>query len=83
MSSPQHSALIEDCFELTGAPMEPRLNASTLYNPNSLMITLNSDLLLTTDIRTLIDSGSTHCFLNSATILKHQLHTYKINPIPL
>ena len=31
----------------------------------------------------LIDSGSTHCFLNSATILKHQLHTYKINLIPL
>ena len=47
------------------------------------MITLNSDLLLTTDICTLIDSGSTHCFLNSSTILKHQLRTYKINPIPL
>ena len=47
------------------------------------MITLNSDLLPTTDIHTLIDSGSTHCFLNSATILKHQLRTYKINPIPL
>ena len=62
--------------------MEPQLNASALYNLNSLMITLNSDLLLTTDIHTLIDSGSTHCFLNSI-ILKHQLHTYKINPIPL
>ena len=47
------------------------------------MITLNSDLLLTTDIHTLIDSGSTHCFLNSATVLKYQLRTYKINPIPL
>ena len=47
------------------------------------MITLNSNLLPTTDIRTLIESGSTHCFLNSTTILKHQLHTYKINPIPL
>ena len=58
MSSPQHSTPIEDCIELTGAPMEPWLNASALYNPNSLMITLNSDLLLTTDICTLIDSGS-------------------------
>ena len=83
MSSPQHSAPIEDCIELTSAPMEPQLNASALYNPNSLMITLNSDLLPTTDIRTLIDSGSTHCFLNSATVLKHQLCTYKINLIPL
>ena len=83
MSSPQHSTPIEDCIELTSAPMEPRLNASALHNLNSLMITLNSDLLLTTDIRTLIDSRSTHCFLNSTTILKHQLHTYKINLIPL
>ena len=49
MSSPQHSAPIEDCIELTGAPMEPQLNASALYNLNSLMITLNSDLLLRTD----------------------------------
>ena len=47
------------------------------------MITLNSNLLLTTDICTLIDSRSTHCFLNFTTILKHQLHTYKINLIPL
>ena len=47
------------------------------------MITLNSDLLPITDIRTFIDSGATHCFLNSSTILKHQLHTYKINLIPL
>ena len=47
------------------------------------MIIFHSDLLPTTDICTLIDSGSTHCFLNSATVLKHQLHTYKINLIPL
>ena len=47
------------------------------------MITLNSDLLPTTDIHTLIDSGSTHCFLNSTIIFKHQLCTYKINLIPL
>ena len=78
VSSPQHSAPIEDCVELTSAPMEPQLNTS-----DSLMITLNSNLLPTTDICTLIDSGSTHCFLNSTTILKHQLCTYKINLMPL
>ena len=83
MSSPQHSIPIEDCVELTSAPMDPQLNASALYNPNSLMITLNFNLLLTTDICTLIDSGSTHCFLNSTTVLKHQLCTYKNNLIPL
>ena len=83
MSSPQHSMLTEDCIELTSAPMEPQLNASTLYDPSSLMITLIADLLPTTNIHTLIDSGLTHCFLNSSTVSKQQLHSYKINSILL
>ena len=44
--------------------------------------TLTSDLLLTTDICTLIYSGSTHYFLNSSTVSKHQLCTYRTNLIP-
>ena len=47
------------------------------------MISVTSDLLLTTPICTLIDSSSTHCFLNSSVASKHQLCTYSINPIPL
>ena len=67
----------------TDAHTEPQLNASTLYNPNSLIILLTSNLLPTTLIYTLIDSNSTHCFLNSSIISKHQLQTYSINLIPL
>ena len=82
MSSPLNSTLTEDCIKITGAPMEPRLNASALYNPNSLMISVTSDLILNTLIHTLIDSGSTHCFLDTSVTSKHQLRTYNINLIP-
>ena len=83
MSSPLISAQTEDCVKLTGAPMEPQLNASALYNLNTLMISITSDLLPTMLIYTLIDSRSTYCFLNSSITSKHQLYTYNTNPIPL
>ena len=82
MSSSPTSAPTEDCVKLTGALTELRLNASALYNPDSLTLTLDSDLILT-KIRTLIDSGSMHCFIDSAMISKHQVRTYDITPIPL
>ena len=83
MSSPLNSALTEDCIKLTGAPMEPRLNASALYNLNSLTISVTSDHIPNTLICTLIDSGSTHCFLDTSVTSKHNLCTYNINLIPL
>ena len=63
--------------------MEPRLNASALYNPNSLTISVTSDHIPNTLIHTLIDSGSTHCFLDTSITSKHNLCTYNINLIPL
>ena len=83
MSSPLNSTLTEDCVKLTGAPTEPQLNTSALYNPNSLTISITSDHIPNTPIRTLIDSGSTHCFLNTSVTSKHNLRTYNINLIPL
>ena len=63
--------------------MEPQFTASALYNLNSLMISITSDLIPNTPISTLIDSSSTHCFLNTSITSKHHLCTYDINPIPL
>ena len=83
MSSPLNSALTEDCVKLTGAPTEPWLNASALYNLNSLTISVTSNLIQNTPICTLIDSSSTHCFLDTSITSKHHLCTYNINPIPL
>ena len=83
MSSPLNSAPTEDCVKLTSAPTEPRLNASALYSPNSLTISVTSNLFPNNLIHTLIDSSSTHCFLDTSVTSKHNLRTYNINPIPL
>jgi len=66
-----------------------RLNASTLSDLNSLCIPLVSSLVCALDhlqpipIRTLIDSRSTHCFLDSAFARKHSLPTTPTPPVEL
>ena len=83
LSSPLDPALTEDCNETIGALAELRLNASTLSGHNSLTLRLTSDLIPNSYIITLIDSRSTHCFLDSNFISKHNLHTRDIRPILL
>ena len=57
------------------------LNASTLSDPHSLFVSLTSLLILgqnhlnKTLFRALIDSGSTHCFVNSKFVNTHHLKT--------
>ena len=66
-----------------------RLNASALSDPNSLCIPLVSPLVCALDhlqpipIRTLVDSGSTHCFLDSAFACGHSLSTTPTPPVEL
>ena len=66
-----------------------RLNASTLSDPNSLCIPLVSPLVCALDhlqpipIRTLVDSRSTHCFLDSAFAHGHFLPTTPTLPVEL
>src|SRR3979490_2573923 len=63
--------------------MELRLNVSSLSNLNSLTLQLTSELIANKHISMLIDSGSTHCFLDSVFASNNQLRTYDITPIPL
>jgi len=56
---------------------------STLYNPNSLMphvILLSFDLPKTC---ALVDSGSTHCFVDIQFMHKNNISTYSVPPITL
>jgi len=77
-------------IELVCATTSPmRLNASALSDPNSLCIPLVSPLVCAPDhlqpipIRTLVDSGSTHCFLDSAFARGHSLPTTPTPPVEL
>ena len=65
------------------------LNVSTLSNLNSLCISLVSPLVCTPDhlqlipIQTLVDSGSMHCFLDSAFACGYSLPTTPTPPVEL
>ena len=66
-----------------------RLNAFALSNPNSFCIPLVSSLVCALDhlqsisIRTLVDSGSLYCFLDSAFACRYFLPTTPTPPVEL
>jgi len=64
--------------------MELRLNLSAVSNPNSLMpsISITSPVTIP-PVSTLIDSGSSHCFIDSEFVNKHSLETYVITLLEL
>jgi Retroviral aspartyl protease len=55
---------------------------STLFS-DSLTLLISSDSASGTAIKALIDSGSTHCFLDSNFVKQHNLHPSPIPLIPL
>ena len=88
--SSQDSAQTRGCVELICATTSSiRLNTSALFNPNSLCIPLVSSLVCALDylqsipIWMLVDSGSTHCFLDSAFAHEYSLPTTPTPPVEL
>ncbi|KAG6328388.1 hypothetical protein ID866_10699 [Astraeus odoratus] len=65
------------------APTEVCLNASALSNPNSLKPVVYIPDYDVSDIITLLDSGSSHCFVDPVFIKKHNIVVEEISPIPL
>src|SRR5882724_10826618 len=59
------------------------LNASALSNPDSLTIPLTSDTLPNTTLKSLVDSGSSDSFIDSAFVQTQHLSAYNIPPIKL
>src|ERR1700720_361735 len=61
-----------------------RLNAAAPFEPNALFLPVTTSLLPNTIIfKALVDSGSTHCFIDSHFVEKKNMTTYPINPIRL
>ena len=57
---------------------------SALSDPNSLHVPLSSSLIPNiSDFSTLIDSGSTHCFVDTEFVNFHNLPVYPVSPIEL
>ena len=82
MSNPQASAQDEDCVDTPHATQVLRLNTSALLDPNSLTISLSSSEI-PIPFRALVDSGSTHCFIDIEFVTLHKLSARSVPPIPL
>ena len=83
VSDPSASAHSEGRVDSGCAQIEVRINASALSLSTSLVISLSTQSVPDIMFKSLVDSGSTHCFLESAFVRKHALPTRPIGPIPL
>ena len=71
-------------FRLHWATREVHLNTSAPFKPDTLFLPVTTSLLPSTAVfKALIDSGSTHCFVNPRFISKNNLLTYSVPPIQL
>jgi hypothetical protein len=81
--------LAGDRVDLTCTTECLRLNASALSDPNSMLLSLTSTSVLTLGsiipipFKALVDSGSTHCFVDSSWVRAHKLSTAPIPPVEL
>jgi Retroviral aspartyl protease len=73
-----------DCVDPNCAPIEVCLNASAPFEPDTLFLSVITSLLQNSVIlKVLVDSGSTHCVVDSQFVSKHKLITYPVTLIPL
>ena len=84
LSSPPASALAEDCVE----PHSPkskvvRLNVSALSDLNSLGLRVSLTSSLVSAFSALVDSRSTHCFVDTEFVKFHDLPLISVSPIEL
>ena len=70
------------CADLDHAIEVVRLNASVPFEPDALFLSITTSLLPNTVIfKALVDSGSTHCFIDSHFVEDKNMTTYSINLI--
>src|SRR5882724_9614515 len=82
MSDTQNPVQLEDCVK-THCASTVTLYASTLSNPDSLTLPLTTDSLLNMILNSLVDSGSSDSFINSAFVKTRHLPAYGVPPIRL
>ena len=62
---------------------EVRLNASAPFKTDALFLSVTTVLISAFIFKALVDSGSTHCFVDPRFIATHNLITYSVPPIQL
>ena len=83
VSDPCEQATQADgCIDLDHVAQFVRLNASALSDPDSLYVDLTIPSF-SLSLRTLLDSGSSHCFMDKQFIANHNIPTIMVPPIGL
>jgi len=80
LSNPQNSTWPKDCIELPHAN-SVTFNTTALSNPDLLTLSLTSDTPADMILESLVDSGSSDCFINSTFIQTQHVSIYGILPI--
>ena len=83
MSSPPLPSPVEGCGDSEGDVLEVRLNSAALSDPDALHIPLTFPLLSNIYDSGLVDSGSTHCFVDPKFVIKNSIACSEISPIAL
>ena len=71
------------CVDSVHTQLEVKLNANSIPSSTSLILNITSDSFSHVSEKALVDSGSTHCFLDHSLIQKFRIPTCSISPIPL
>jgi len=72
------------CVDPDRAITDVHLNASASFEPDALFLSVTTSLLSTLIIfKALVDSSSSHCFVDLQFISKNNLITYSVPPIRL
>ena len=75
--------LSEGCGNSNGEVKEVRLNTTALTNPDSLYTPILSPSYKSLFSTRLVDSSSSHCFVNLSFISSHSFPDYEISPVIL
>ena len=78
-----HSTQAGSCIEPNCAVKEAHLNASALSDPNSLRPLVTVSKYDIPPFPALVDSGSTHCFVDQSFVNIRAISTYSVLPITL
>jgi hypothetical protein len=75
--------LPEGCDNSSSEPIEVRLNTAALTDPSALHIPISLPSSENFSTSNLVDSGSTHCFIDPKFVEKHSIPSSKISPVAL
>ena len=81
--NPETSMCAGGCIDSVHMQVEVKLNTNSIPTSTSLILDITSESFPCLSEKALLDSSSTHCFLDHLLVWKFNIPTHSISPIPL